>query len=229
MQKKRNGKIPRGPSTPEILSGTPPKARRPNHERGMDPYKKALRGEPIDMRTDEGYQAVLGPEMVRSRTLCHRINSLEPYSDEIRPLLDELFEGRLPKSSLILTPVHIDRGKTIRIGRNVFINWNFNTVSTGGIDIEDDVRIAPNVSLVTANHDLNDREILRCAPIRIKKGAWIGEGAKIMPGVTVGTGAVVAAGAVVTKDVAPHVVVGGNPAKKIKEIRVEPSTSPHGE
>ena len=43
-----------------------------------------------------------------SRTLCHKINQLEPYSDEIRPLLDELFEGRLPASSNILTPLHID-------------------------------------------------------------------------------------------------------------------------
>ena len=50
----------------------------------------------------------------------------------------------------------------------------------------------------------------------IKKGAWIGARAVILPGVTVGEGAVVASGAVVTKDVAPRTIVGGNPARFIK-------------
>ena len=184
----------------------------------MNIYQRARSGEPIDMRTDTEYQSVLVPEMQRSRTICHRLNLLEPYSDEIRPLLDELFEGRLPRNSVILTPLHIDRGRTIRIGENVFINWNFNTVSTGGIDIADGVRIAPNVSMITANHDLRDMEILYCRPIVVEQGAWIGEGSKIMPGVTIGRNAVVAAGSVVTKDVPERTVVGGNPARKIKEI-----------
>ena len=184
----------------------------------MTIYERAKAGEPIDMRTDEEYRTVCGPEMVRSRTLCHRINQLEPYDPKIRELLDELFEGRLPKSANILTPVYIDRGVTISIGENVFINWGLNTVSTGSITIEDGAMIAPNVSLLTANHDLHDLQILRCKPIVIHRGAWIGEGAKIMAGVTVGEGVVVAAGSVVTKDVAPHTIVGGNPAKFIKRI-----------
>ena len=184
----------------------------------MNIYERAKNGEPIDMRTDEEYKAVCIPEMKRSRTLCHKINQLEPYSDEIRPLLDELFEGRLPASSNILTPLHIDRGATISIGENVFINWNFNTVSTGSITIKDGAMIAPNVSMLTANHDLNDLQILHCKPIVIEENAWIGEGAKIMAGVTVGRGAVVAAGSVVTHDVEPRTVVGGNPARLIKRI-----------
>lgn len=53
--------------------------------------------------------------------------------------------------------------------------------------------------------------------VAIGHDVWIGNGAKIMAGVTVGTGAVIAAGAVVTKDVAPYTVVGGVPAKLIKE------------
>ncbi len=184
----------------------------------MTVYERAKSGEPIDMRTDEEYKRVMGAEMVRSRTLCHKINQLPPYSEEIRPLLEELFEGRLPKSANILTPVHIDRGATITIGKHVFINWNFNTVSTGSITIKDGAMIAPNVSMLTANHDLHDLQILRCKPIVIEENAWIGEGAKIMAGVTVGRGAVVAAGSVVTHDVEPRTVVGGNPARLIKRI-----------
>ena len=60
--------------------------------------------------------------------------------------------------------------------------------------------------------------ILKMAPIRIEAGAWIGANATILPGVTVGTGAIVGAGAVVTKNVAPHTLVGGNPAKFIKAV-----------
>jgi tetrahydrodipicolinate N-acetyltransferase len=52
----------------------------------------------------------------------------------------------------------------------------------------------------------------------IEDDVWLGAGAVITDGVRVGKGAVVAAGAVVTKDVPPHVVVGGVPAKVIKEI-----------
>lgn len=54
--------------------------------------------------------------------------------------------------------------------------------------------------------------------VHICENVWIGAGATILPGVTVGKNAVVAAGAVVTKDVEPNTIVGGNPAKFIKNI-----------
>ena len=68
------------------------------------------------------------------------------------------------------------------------------------------------------NHDFQNRMVLRCKPVHIGRNAWIGVGAIILPGVTIGENAVVAAGAVVTKDVAPNAIVGGNPAKFIKNI-----------
>lgn len=46
---------------------------------------------------------------------------------------------------------------------------------------------------------------------------WIGDKATILPGVTIGDGAVIAANAVVTKDVPPHCVAGGNPARILKK------------
>jgi len=95
----------------------------------------------------------------------------------------------------------------------------------GGITIEDDVVIAPNVQLLTDNHDPYDRTILICKPIVIKKGAWIGAGASILPGVTVGRYAIVGTSAVVTKDVPDYAVAAGVPAKVLKILdkdRFEP-------
>lgn len=54
------------------------------------------------------------------------------------------------------------------------------------------------------------------APVIIKDNAWIGMSAIILKGVTVGEGAIVAAGSVVTKDVPPHTIVAGVPARVIK-------------
>ena len=180
-------------------------------------FERAKAGLPIDMRNEE-YREIAIPEMMRSRTLCHKINMLDPYDPQVRVLFDELFEGRLPASSSILTPVASDRGATIFIGENVFINWNFSAVSTGSITIEDNCQIACNVQMLTANHDIEDLQILHCKPIVVKKSSWIGAGSTIMGGVTIGEHAVVAAGSVVTKDVEPYTIVGGNPAKPIRKI-----------
>ena len=53
--------------------------------------------------------------------------------------------------------------------------------------------------------------------VRIGHDVWIGHGATVLPGVTIGDGAVIGAGAVVSRDVAPYTIVGGVPAKLIRE------------
>jgi len=104
------------------------------------------------------------------------------------------------------------------LGKYVFINHSCTCMSAGGITIEDNVQIGPEVTLVTTNHDLKDRYTLKCKGIHIKKNVWIGARALILPGVTIGENAVIAGGAVVTKDVAPNTVMVGNPAKVLKYI-----------
>lgn len=63
----------------------------------------------------------------------------------------------------------------------------------------------------------NDRDVVSKGPVIIGKNVWIGDKATILPGVTVGEGAVIAANAVVTKDVPAYSVVGGNPARNLKQ------------
>ncbi|NII24093.1 acyltransferase [Pseudoflavitalea sp. X16] len=92
----------------------------------------------------------------------------------------------------------------------------------GGLSIGDYTQIAPNVIIVTANHDLYDSRKHICASVKIGKYCWIGAGAKIMPGVELGDWTIVGAGAVVTQSFAEgHCLVGGVPAKKIKELEKE--------
>ena len=94
----------------------------------------------------------------------------------------------------------------------------FKCMSAGKVYMEDDVRIALDVKVITNNHDFYDRDILTVEDVRICKNAWIGAGATILPGVTIGENAIVGAGSVVTKDVEADTIVVGNPAKPIKKL-----------
>lgn len=143
-------------------------------------------------------------------------------TEEITQILSRILDKEV-QDVTVFTPIYINYGKHITIGKNVFINFDCTFLALGGITIEDDVLIGPKVSLITENHSLNpkERKGLIGKPIHIKKNAWIGANATILPGVTIGENSVVAAGAVVTKDVLDNTIVGGIPAKFIKEINNE--------
>lgn len=89
--------------------------------------------------------------------------------------------------------------------------------SVDEVIIGDQVTISQGVKLCTAGHDITSRIMeLSTRPIVVHSSAWIAAWSIVLPGATLGEGAVVGAGSVVTKDVAPWTVVGGNPAKFIK-------------
>ena len=148
-------------------------------------------------------------------------------TDEVRERLSELIGMEIDASTTIFPPFHINFGRQLRIGKNVFINHACSCVDLGGITIEDNVLIGPRVNLVSENHPINpaDRQYLVGAPVVIKRNAWIGAAATILPGVTVGENSIVAAGSVVTKDVPPNTIVGGVPAKVIKMIEIQEDLS----
>lgn len=188
-----------------------------NTEKNKKDIFTRLKTEAVDMQHDEEYRTVAHAHLDWSRSICHKINMMVPTLTGYWPLFDELFEGRMPKSSTILGPVEIDYAKQITIGENVFINHSLTCMSAGGITIEEGSFIGPQASLFTTNHDPDNLWVLKCKGITIKKNVWIGGRVSIMPGVTIGEGAIVAGGSVVTKDVAPHTIVGGNPARYIKD------------
>ena len=139
---------------------------------------------------------------------------------EIRDLLSQITKSEIDESVAVFTPFYVNYGKNTKIGKHVFINFNCVFLDLGGITIEDNVLIAPKVSLLSEGHPVSPTERQSLVPghIHIKKNAWIGAGATILPGVTIGENAVVAAGAIVSKDVPANTVVGGIPAKQIKNI-----------
>src|SRR3954463_1552572 len=58
----------------------------------------------------------------------------------------------------------------------------------------------------------------KCVPTLVKRGASIGSGATILCGITIGEGALIGAGSMVTKDVPPHTLVAGNPARVLRKL-----------
>jgi acetyltransferase-like isoleucine patch superfamily enzyme len=112
----------------------------------------------------------------------------------------------------------------IRIGRDSLIG-EFNILrGQGGIVIGDRVYTSPLVQLAAVNHVFADptrpfvEQGITAQGITVEDDVWIGAGAIITDGVRIGQGAVVAAGAVVTRDVPPHTVVAGVPARVVKTI-----------
>ena len=94
----------------------------------------------------------------------------------------------------------------------------------GPVTIGSHVNLAQDITVTALNHNFEDSDKrideqgVSTAPVIIEDDIWIGANAVILPGVTIGNHSVVAAGAVVTKNVPPHSLVAGVPAKIIKQI-----------
>jgi acetyltransferase-like isoleucine patch superfamily enzyme len=183
----------------------------------LDIFDRLKAGEVVHL-TDPEFRKIDGT-VNRTMNLSARLNTAIDLSDA-RQILNDITGSTIDTSTTVFVPFYTNFGKFIAIGKHVFINHACSFLDLGGITIEDHVLIGPRVTLVTENHpaDPDQRRSLMTKPIVIKQNAWIGANATILPGVTVGENAIVAAGAVVSKDVPANTVVGGVPAKFIKNI-----------
>lgn len=181
-----------------------------------DIFERLLAGETI-LPNDSQIGRLREEAFAVKELLVQMNNSSNP--EEITKILSKILDKEI-QDIAVFTPIYINYGKHINIGKNVFINFDCTFLALGGITIEDDVLIGPKVSLITENHPLNpnERKGLIGKSILIKRNAWLGANTTILPGVTIGENSVVASGAVVSKDVPDNVIVGGIPAKIIKNI-----------
>ena len=154
------------------------------------------------------------------RTTAKLNNLITDDLQKIRDVFSELIRKKVDDTFFLIPPFYSDFGENINIGKNVFVNHACTFMDRGGITLEDNVLIGPKVNLITTDHPLKpfERRATISHPIVIKRNAWIGAAATILAGVTIGENSVVAAGAVVKADVPPNTVVGGVPAKVIKNI-----------
>ncbi len=182
-----------------------------------DIFERLREGQTIQANDPEAFK--LREASFATRELLIRMNnSVSPA--EVRDLLSQITGSKIDKSVDVFTPLYINYGKHTKIGKNVFINFDCTFLDLGGITIEDNVLIAPKVSLLSEGHPVSpeNRHSLVVGHIHIKKNAWIGAGATVLQGVTIGENSIVAAGAVVSTNVPDNTIAGGIPAKVIKEI-----------
>jgi maltose O-acetyltransferase len=115
-------------------------------------------------------------------------------------------------------------GKALEVGSNSGIGPRacLMNVKGGELVIGNDVMMGPDVLIYTFNHDHDnvdipmDRQGVTYSRVVIGDDVWIGARVIILAGVTIGPGSIVGAGAVVTRDVPPYSIVGGVPAKVLK-------------
>lgn len=111
--------------------------------------------------------------------------------------------------------VGVLKGATLSLG-NGYMNFDSKIYCYNNIKIGNGVYISEGVTIIDSDvHSLNEKK--NSEPIVIGDNVWIGINATILKGITIGDGAVIAAGSVVTKDIPPKSLVGGVPAKVLRE------------
>ena len=176
-----------------------------------------------------------------ARVLCEDFQALHP-----RLRLAHLLLALCPRLCLSRLRTRVYRACGIRIGPRSLIHGTMSLMGSGRIwdrlcigadcqittpiclelgeriTIGDRVVIGHHATIMTTTHEIGGPG-QRCgprvyAPVAIEDGCWIGAHATVLPGVTIGSGSVVAAGAVVVRDVPPHSLAGGVPARVLRSL-----------
>ncbi len=167
----------------------------------------------------------------RGLARCDRFNRIPMwlYGTKQRALT-RLVPSAKGQNFFVFAPFYCEYGVNIKVGKGCFVNYNSTFLDVAPITLGDGVWIGANVTLATPMHPFLAEERLPqdypdghhdleyASPIVIGKNSWICSSATICGGVNIGENSIVAAGAVVTSDVPPNTIVGGVPAKVMREI-----------
>lgn len=181
--------------------------------------EKMIAGELYDATDSQ-----LTEEREYARKMVRMYNQTTENEGDLRTqMLKKLFGST--GNSLSMEPnVRFDYGYNIHVGENFYANFDCTILDVCEVHIGDNCLLAPGVHIYTATHPINP--FVRIAgpeygkPVTIGNNVWIGGRAVINPGVTIGDNVIIASGAVVTKSIPANTIVGGNPAKMIKQIEL---------
>lgn len=152
----------------------------------------------------------------------YEYNNLNPLDREKRSEAILGILGKVGKNCVVEQPIFCTYGYNTTVGDNFFMNVNGKLMDSGKITIGNNVFIAPNVSIITEEHDMDVENRIAgleyTHPVTIGDNVWICTGAIILPGVTIGNDSVIGAGSVVTKDIPPKSLAVGNPCKVIRKL-----------
>ncbi|MBY7676481.1 Acetyltransferase (isoleucine patch superfamily) protein [Vibrio mimicus] len=183
----------------------------------MSEREKMLSGEYYDPSDAELVKLRLEARLLTEKLNQTSVSCLEKRVEIIKSLL-----GSTGNSIHIESTFNCDYGLNIHVGENFYANFGCVILDVAEVRIGDNCFIAPQVGIYTATHPIDPIQrnsgLEFGKPIRIGNNCWIGGHATINPGVTLGDNVVVASGAVVTKSFGSNVVIGGNPARVLKEI-----------
>ncbi|WP_425334140.1 sugar O-acetyltransferase [Lactobacillus helveticus] len=187
-------------------------------------HEKLLAGEEYDYRDLE-----LRKMIVKAHRLIPVINDLSDL-EKRQTAINDLF-GHVGEGLTINGKIDALYGNHISFCDNDFINDNVRFQNSNLITLGDRVIIAPDVKFYCGEHAIDATKrwdtyengqkylISFTVPISVGNDVWIGGNVTIIGGVHIGNNVIIGAGAVVTKDVPDNTVVGGIPAKKIKDLK----------
>ncbi len=155
-------------------------------------------------------------------------NNIRTFESILKGIWIRLITIIIPFTFPTQITIFLHRLRGVKIGKGSKINRTvqIDDANPNLVAIGKNVWVTAGVMILCHQRDLSYYKIgmpvmdcpLKLAKVTIEDGAHIGIGAIIMPGVTIGEGAVIGAGAVVTKDIPPHSVAAGMPAKVIKSF-----------
>ncbi len=157
----------------------------------------------------------------RAKQLCIKLKS-EQSSEKRKNIAKQLLD-KTGENVNIGYDFYCDYGENIEVGENFYCNWGVCILDVCKVKIGDNCLIGPQVGIYTACHPIDRATRISGLeygkPITIGNDCWIGGHAVINPGVTLGDNVIVGSGAVVTKSFPSNVIIAGNPAKIIKNLK----------
>ena len=165
--------------------------------------------------------AAVNEEMRRCRRILQKLNFMDRSDFEgVAAVVKELLGES--ENAWINPPFYCDYGSHIKVGKNLFANYNCTIIDVAEVTIGDYCQMAPNVAIYTAGHPIypttRNSSWEYGKAVTIGDNVWLGGNTVVCPGVHIGSNTVIGAGSVVTKDIPDWVIAAGNPCRVIRKI-----------